>query len=84
MQITSSRLFISLSVSLTLRSREIQEREGGGGRGGEGGRQEINKIYFLSFLIHISTHIFIALSSSHFLCSKGKYRRDGKSPIFTL
>ena len=50
----------------------------------EGGRQEINKIYFfLSFLIHISTHIFIALSSSHFLCSKGKYGRDGKSPIFT-
>ena len=48
----------------------------------EGGRQEINKI-FLSFLIHISTHIFIALSSSHFLCSKGKYERDGKSPIFT-
>ena len=48
----------------------------------EGGRQEINKI-FLSFLIHISTHIFIALSSSHFLCNKGKYERDGKSPIFT-
>ena len=57
-----------------------------GGRGGgvEGGRQEKNKIYiFLSFLIHVSTHIFIALSSSHFLCSKGKYGRDGKSPIFT-
>ena len=84
MQITSSRLFISLSVSLALHSREIQEREGGGGGGVEGGRQEINKIYFLSFLIHISTHIFIALSSSHFLGSKGKYGRDGKSPIFTL
>ena len=46
MQITSSRLFISLSVSLAIRSREIQEREGGGGGGVEGGRQEKNKIYF--------------------------------------
>ena len=40
MQITSSRLFISLSVSLVLRSREIQEREGGGGGGWRGGRRE--------------------------------------------
>ena len=39
MQITSSRLFISLSVSLVLRSREIQEREGGGGGGVEGWKE---------------------------------------------
>ena len=82
MQITSSRSFISLSVSLAIRSREIQEREGGGGGGKEGGKRKIRYI-FLSFLIHVSTHIFIALSSSHFLCSKGKYGRDVKSPIFT-
>ena len=62
MQITSSRLFISLSVSLVLRSREIQEREGGGGVGGggvEGGRQEINEIYFfIIFDLYINSYIY--------------------------
>ena len=40
--------------------------------------------HFLSFFTHLSTHLFIALSSSQFLCSKGKYRGDGKSTPFTL
>ena len=53
-------------------------RGGGGGRGGER-KEEINKNYFLSFLIHLLNHSYIASSSTQFLCSKGKYRRDGKA-----
>ena len=69
MQITSSRLFISLSVSLVLRSREIQEREGGGGGGGgggvEGGRQEINEIYFfIIFDSYINSYIYCPIFES--------------------
>ena len=43
------------------------------------GIEEINKNYFLSFLIHLLNHSYIASSSTQFLCSKGKYRRDGKA-----
>ena len=64
MQITSSRLFISLSVSLALRSREIQEREGGEGEV-EGGRQEINKIYFfIIFDSYINSYIYCPIFES--------------------
>ena len=55
---------------------------GGGGRGG-GRREEMNRNYFLSFLIHLLNHLYIASSSTQFLCSKGKYSRDGKTTTFT-
>ena len=44
--------------------------------GGEGGVEK-GKRYDLLI------HLFIALSLHHFLCGKGKYRRDGKSTTFT-
>ena len=67
------------------RERGMGVSRGGGGKGGRGGgrREEINKNYFLSSLIHLLNHSYIASSSTQFLCSKGKYRRDGKSTTFT-
>ena len=85
-----------LFIMLPFRSHFVREksgerdggepgRGGGEGRGGRGGgrREEINKNYFLSFLIHLLNHLYIASSSTQFLCSKGKYRRDGKTTTFT-
>ena len=39
---------------------------------------------FYHFLLIYQLIYFIALSSSQFLCSKGKYRGDEKSTPFTL
>ena len=80
-----------LVIMLPFRSHFVREKSGerdGGepGRGGEGGggrREEINMNYFLLFLIHLLNHLYIASSSTQFLCSKGKYRRDGKTTTFT-
>ena len=35
-------------------------------------------------MIHLLTHLIIALPLSQFLCSKGKYRRDEKHYIYSL
>ena len=83
-----SRMSLVYYASLSLARQKSGERDGGepgrgGGKGGGGRREKINKNYFLSFLIHLLNHSYIASSSTQFLCSKGKYRRDGKSTTFT-